>query len=195
MKALLADTQYALVYTTNMCCNVRLTTTVNMLQWRLKNMLHRPTSIELTHSLFNSFTTVCFPGKQTVVKLLNIVTIALATIVIVNKHYCSALDIIRMLNMSNVSRYVHMYGLCDNQIVMLHYLQFLLQIKWDQNYLCMIGKLFSLFSTVFYGNNCFPDQEILCLLLFAQFCPVCVTLPLQPLQYHRKEWGKYKDRS
>ena len=81
-------------------------------------------------------------------KLLTIVTIALVTIVIVNKHYYSALDIIRMLNMSNVSRYVHMYGLCDNPIVMLHYLQFLLHIKWDQNYLCMIGKLFSLFSTV-----------------------------------------------
>ena len=50
----------------------RLTTTVNMLQWRLKTELHRPTTIELTDSLLEN-------------KLSTIVSIASATIVIVKK--------------------------------------------------------------------------------------------------------------
>ena len=58
----------------------RLTTTMNMLQWRLKTELHRPTS------RINRFIT-----EQTIMKLSTIVNIASATIVIVKKHYCSAL--------------------------------------------------------------------------------------------------------
>ena len=50
---------------------------VNMLQWRLKAELHRPTS------RINRF----IIGKQAIVKLSTIVSIASATIVIVNKEY------------------------------------------------------------------------------------------------------------
>ena len=82
MQNLLADIQYAFVQTT--CGSIfRLTTTVNMLNWRLKTELHRP------NSRINSF----IIGIQTIVKLLTIVSIASATIVILKKHYCSALVI------------------------------------------------------------------------------------------------------
>ena len=53
----------------------RLTASVNMLQWSLKNELHRPTS------RINRFNI----GKQTIVKLSTIVSIASTTIVIVKK--------------------------------------------------------------------------------------------------------------
>ena len=58
-----------------------LTTSMNMLQWRLKTELHRPTS-RINRLII---------GKQTIMKLSTIVSIALATIVIVKKHYRSAL--------------------------------------------------------------------------------------------------------
>ena len=59
----------------------RLTTSMNMLEWRVKTELHRPTS-RINRLII---------GKQTIVKLSTIVSIASATIVIVKKHYRSAL--------------------------------------------------------------------------------------------------------
>ena len=50
----------------------RLTTTVNMLQWRIKTKLHRPTSRVNTFII----------GKQIIVKLLTIMSIASTTIMI-----------------------------------------------------------------------------------------------------------------
>ena len=72
MQNLLADTQYAFAQPT--CGSIfRLTSTVNMLQWRLKTKLHRPTS------RINRF----IIGKLTIMKLSAIVSIASATIMIV----------------------------------------------------------------------------------------------------------------
>ena len=74
MQALLVDTQCRLHMPT--CGSIfRLITTVNMLQQRLKIMLHRSTS------RINRFST----DNQTIVKLSTIVNIASATIVIVKK--------------------------------------------------------------------------------------------------------------
>ena len=74
MQNLLADTNMLFVQPS---CDLifRLTTSMNMLQWRLKTELHMQTS------RINRF----IIEKQTIVKPLTIVNIASATIVIVKK--------------------------------------------------------------------------------------------------------------
>ena len=71
----------------------RLTTTVNMLQWRLKTELHRPTSRIYRFII----------GKQTIVKLSTLMSMASATIMIVKKALSLSTKLLIIILLANAT--------------------------------------------------------------------------------------------